>query len=282
MSQLVIPVGQPPRISKARSALDVSAKIWFGVALVGQGLFAFYILFVYLTPLFSDISLNGLTMAKGHSVLKGSDYSVLFVHILPAALLALSGLLQLVPRIRTRFPDFHRWNGRSFFVLGLSGALTGLYLTWFAMPDGGSLGALGITLNGVLIPIAIGLAWMNAIKRRFEQHMRWAVHSFLLVNGVWTFRLYMMGWYIVNQGPNGNNADLTGPADIAISFGCYLIPMAIAELYFWAKRQKKTTNIWLGVITLSFGVLATAIGTIAASMFLWIPPIKSLLGIMFS
>ena len=161
-----------------------------------------------------------------------------------------------------------------FFVLGVTGALSGLYLSWIAGLRLSNLGAMGITLNGLLIPVAIYFAWRTAIKKQFAAHQRFAVHSFLLVNGVWTFRLYLMGWYVINQGSNGNTKTIDGPADIAISFACYLLPMVIAELIFWAKRNSSDSLKWMvSGITLTGGVL-TLIGVGAAGLLMWYPRVK--------
>ncbi len=64
---------------------------------------------------------------------------------------------------------------------------------------------------------------------------------------------------------------MDGPADIAISFACYLLPMAIAELVFWAKRTPSA--ILKRVITgiTASGALLTLVGVGAAGMMMWYP-----------
>ena len=100
--------------------------------------------------------------------------------MLPAIILALSGIFQLFPNIRAKYPSFHRWNGRVFLLFGITGALTGLYLSWGAGLRLSDIGALGITLNGILIPIAIALTWYHIRNKNIEKHKRWAIHSFML------------------------------------------------------------------------------------------------------
>ena len=263
-------------IGSPDSILNLLVKSWVGIALIGQWMFAIYIFSIYALP--SVLGNTELTMsvspATGTEKAKGFDIVIFFAHIVPAALMAISGLLQLFPSVRRRFPKFHRYNGRMFFVLGVTGALSGLYLSWIAGLRLSNLGAMGITLNGLLIPVAIYFAWRAAIKKQFAAHQRFAVHSFLLVNGVWTFRLYLMGWYVINQGSNGNTKTIDGPADIAISFVCYLLPMVIAELIFWAKRNSSDSLKWMvSGITLIGGVL-TLIGVGAAGLLMWYPRVK--------
>lgn len=263
--------------------LKHTVRGWVGVALVGQWAFAIYILSLYAIPLLigATAQADEISPTRGFDASASFNSIMFFAHIVPAALMALSGLFQLFPKVRAKYSKFHCWNGRMFFVLGLSGALTGLYLTWGAGIRFSDFGALGITLNGLLIPVAIGLAWRAIRNKNIAEHERWAVHSFLLVNGVWTFRLYLMGWYLVNQGPNGNTRTVDGPMDIFFSFACYLLPMLFAELVFWAKR-KKSHKVNIAVIaTTSFALISTLVGVVAAAMMMWGPRISEAMNIIF-
>jgi hypothetical protein len=245
--------------------------------LIGQWLFAVYILLVFGSPLVNG-SLNENSYShiiKGYVNGDGVGNTIMLVHIIPAALLSMSGVLQIIPYIRRRFAVFHRFNGRFFLSLGLLGAITGLYLTWVRDTRLSDIGSMGITLNGILIPIAVYFAWKYARLKRFDIHQRWAIHAFLLINGVWMFRLLLMFWFMVNQGPNGNSGKLDGPADIFFSFGCYAIPMLIAELIFWAKRQpkKQSYKVILTILITVIGCFVTTICIVAAAMMMWMPRI---------
>jgi hypothetical protein len=82
-----------------------------------------------------------------------------------------------------------------------------------------------------------------------------------------------MSWFIVNQGPNGNTANIDGPADIALSFACYLLPMFVAEVYFWAKRKHQGYPVVIANSLMLLGVLLTTLGVVAATMLMWLPRI---------
>ncbi|MBQ4811829.1 hypothetical protein A7985_13825 [Pseudoalteromonas luteoviolacea] len=267
----------------ADNTLSGAIKTWVVVALAGQWFFAMYILSLYALPLMFGAIEKAQMVSPSQGLNSNIDLNstMFFAHVLPAILMAMSGLLQLIPNVRTRFPKFHRYNGRMFFTLGLMGAFTGLYLTWITGHRLSDIGSIGVTVNGILIPVAIYFAWQAAVKKRFAQHQRFAVHSFLLVNGVWTFRLYLMGWYIVNQGMNGNTLTLDGPADIALSFASFLLPMAIYEVILWGKKQRRDSVKW-GIAALAcFGTLITFIGVIAAGMMMWLPKISNILKALF-
>ena len=260
-------------LGHAKKGLNWSVKSWFAIALAGQWMFAVYVFFMYGYTLYSGIDIEKFSPASGMRNLTGIDKTILFTHIVPAIYLALFGLLQLVPAIRNRFKTFHRYNGRVFLLLGLSGAITGLYLQL----SKDVTFSQGIVLNGLLILIAVGCAWYYAITKRIDLHQRWAIHAFILVNGVWTFRLYLMGWYLVNQGPNGNTPNVDGPMDVALSYLCYLLPMAIAELYFWLKQRCAQNSLWIATVVMSIGAVITLIGVIAATTMMWAPRILQVL-----
>jgi len=281
MQVLMNKVGVP--LISAEKTLSHIVKYWVVVALLGQWMFAAYILSIYALPtIFGNSALTfSLSPGQGANTESSAESLVFFVHIIPAALMAMSGLFQLFPSIRKKYPKFHRYNGRMFLTLGLSGALTGLYLTWGAGFRFSDLGSLGVTFNGILIPIAIYFAWKAAIEKKFTIHRRFAIHSFILINGVWSFRLYLMGWFVVNQGANGNSASIDGPADIALSFASYLLPMAIAEVIFWAQRNKNNNIKWLAAIFAGTGAIITTVGVAAAVTMMWIPRIAKALDGLF-
>ena len=262
-------------------ALDVSVKVWFASALIGQLIFAIYIGFRFGIPLYigSPEDMNMSELITGYVPGDFSGNSMLLIHVFGAAILSASGMLQLVPVLRTRFPRWHRFNGRVFFSIGLIGAITGLYLTWLRGSRLSDIGAIGVSLNGILIVVAIYYAWRLAIERKYAQHLRVAIHAFLLVNAVWTVRLFLMGWFLTTQGL-GTNSTLDGPANIIISFSSYLLPMALAELYFWGKKQSNTHRQWAIVGAMACGCTVTVIGVAAASLFLWLPGIGKAIAMM--
>jgi hypothetical protein len=261
--------------NRAKQFLQLSVSAWVAIALVGQWFFASYVFVIYVFPIVTgDLELVNLSKPIIGYV-KGDIFgnAALFSHVIPAALLSVGGIIQLLPIVRRKYPAVHRWNGRMFLTLGLLGAISGLYLTWIRGARLSDLGSLGITLNGILIVVAVVFAWRYARAKQFDTHMRWAIHAFILVNGVWFFRLYLMAWYAANQGPNGNTANIDGPMDIFLSYACYGIPMLIAEGVFWAKRQKQASKIWV-VTALTFtGSLITLMGVVAAIFMMWIPRI---------
>jgi hypothetical protein len=261
-----------PPLANSSASLRWSIYVWFAITWIGQILFALYVVAEFggqllkenPVQLFKQPALDG--MAYG-----GWSQLLLLAHVTLAAAVSALGCLQLIPAIRQRYAHLHRWNGRLFLAVGIIGALSGLVLTWGSNARMSSFGAIGITVNGILILLFAPWAWWAALKRKFALHQRIAIHAFILVNGVWFFRLFLIGWYVVNQGPRGNTESLDGPADIALSFACYLLPMALAEFVYWARRQGRAQV--LASVLLWLANVGLLIGIGAVSWMMWLPRI---------
>jgi hypothetical protein len=252
--------------------LPWSANAWFLAALIGQWLFAAYTGWALAWPLLlgDGEAVNRTSLITGHVAGDTLGNGALLAHLLAAAVLNLVGVLQLLPWLRQRFPGWHRGAGRVFMVLALVGVVSGLYMTWLRGSRLGDGSAFAVTLNGLLIVLAVAMAWRLAVQRRFAEHRRWAIRTFLLVSGVWMLRLGLMAWVLVNQGPRGNTERLDGPFDLFCVFGCYLVPLAVAELYVRAVRGGPALQCTAAAVLLA-GTAATALGTFGAFMWMWAP-----------
>lgn len=252
--------------------LPWSARGWFLAALASQWLFATYIAWTLVRPLLGAdaASVDGSRLITGHIEGDTTGNAMLLGHVLAAAIINVLGLMQMIPALRRHMPSWHRWAGRTFMVLSLLAALSGFYMVWVRGSRLSDVSAAAITLNGVLILLAAAMAWRLALQRRLAEHRRWAIRAFLLVSGVWFLRLGLMAWVIINQGPNGNTPRLDGTFDSVWVFGCYLIPLAIAELYFRAEKGRLAMQFTAaGVLALS--ALFTLLGTFGAFSFMWLP-----------
>lgn len=246
---------------------------WFLVAAAGQGAFIWMIIAHYgRKTMGGDLAgWNDKPIIKGYVPGDHPGNLMFAIHVLLAAVVTLGGLLQLLPAIRRRAPALHRWNGRLFFVIAYVMALGGLWLTWVRHTYLSLISAVSVSLNGVLILVFAALAWRLAAGRNFEAHRRWAMRAFLVVNGVWFLRVAIMAWVLVSGGGLGMNRTLSGPADILLQFGSYLIPLAVLEVYLRAQRstrpnvKRRTAHLVIAM------TLVTAGGAVGAVVFMWGP-----------
>lgn len=225
---------------------------WFTCVAVGQVGFITFIIAYYgpRTASGNYQAWNDKALIDGHK--PGDDIGnfMFAVHVLLAAVMTFGGLIQLVPAIRNRYRALHRWNGRVFLALACFLAIGGLWLGWVRGTRLSIESGLAVSFNGVLILAFAVPTILYAMRRKILIHQRWAMRTFMVASGVWFFRVGIMGWILINQSPRWMNSTLSGPADIALSIGSYMIPLLGLELYYSA--QKSQSNIYRGV---AFGIL---------------------------
>lgn len=260
-------------IAGADRFLRATGTIWFAVAAVGQIAFVYFIIAFYgtRTAVGDYAGWNDKPLIDGHIAGDAVGNATFAAHVLLAAVVTLGGLLQLVPQVRRAIPALHRWNGRVFLVIAYVMATSGLWLSIARGTYLSVVSAVAIGVNALLILAFATLAWRLAATRRFDAHRRWAMRTFMVVNGVWFLRVGMMGWIFINQGPVGMTQTMSGPADIVLVFGCYLIPLAILEVYLAAQRaQAPTAKIAAGALVVAAAAF-TAVGVFGTVAFMWAP-----------
>ena len=263
--------------SLANGSLRAAARFWFFVALVGQWVFAYYV-----------VALYGGAVARGnlaewnkvipHAYVPGETTGNVAVgaHVFLAVIVMTAGAIQLVPQIRRRAPAFHRWNGRAYMVFAVVTSVVGLYMSWFLGKGTGRLvGRLATSLDAVLIMVCAAMALRHALARRFDAHRRWALRLFLVVGAVWFLRIGFMFWVFVNRGPVGfDPKTFQGPFVTFISFACYLLPLAVLELYLRAERRGPAVRV--AMASGLFGLtVVMGLGIFTATMGLWLPHMRT-------
>ncbi len=255
------------------AALALSATSWFVVAVIGQWLFVAYVIGFYArAAVQGHIETWNQVLPHGHVPGDMAGNIVVAVHLAVAALIIVAGSLQVMTGVRRRFPRFHHWNGRIYLASAFVMSLGGLIMVWTRGTVGGMPQAIAISINALLIMACAIMTVRYALARRLDVHRQWALRLFLVVSGVWFFRIGLMFWIAVNQGPVGFDPEtFRGPALVALAFGQYLVPLAILELYFRAQRSHSAI-VRAGMAGSLFGLTAmTAAGIVAAFLFMWLP-----------
>lgn len=265
------PAGKPRRLPDR--LLMGSGVLWYLIALVGQIAFVYFIIAYYgVRTVSGDFTAwNDKPIIDGYIENDQIGNTGFAVHVLLAAVLTFGGLLQLIPNLRRRAPAFHRWNGRVFITTAVIMAVSGLVLTWGRGTYLSVISAFAISIDGLLILWFAMIALHRAITRRIDEHRRWAMRTFMAANGVWFFRVGIMAWLILNQGPVGMNNTLSGPADIFLAFGCYLIPLAILEIYFRAQASTRATVKISTSLLVVGATIVTAVGVFGTVALMWRP-----------
>lgn len=260
----------PPTASQA---VGLAVKTWFALATVGHWLFLAYILAVFYPP----VAEHGMRALEGSHLpggfIEGDAIGNLAAigHVLLAAIVIGGGPLQLIPAVRTRFPRFHRWLGRSYLLSAVISAAFGLYMTWTRSSIGDFISHAGITVDGVLIIVFATFAVYHAVGRRIAEHRRWALRLFMVASAVWFFRVGLMGWVLLTGGVGIDWEPFTGPFLYVLGFAQYLLPLAMLEWYFHCQRGGSTGSQLAFAGTLSLLTVYMGLGIFTATTGMWLP-----------
>ena len=259
----------------ANKSLTLAAQFWFLVAVTGQLIFIYYVAAFYGgAAIAGDFAGWNKVLPRGFIAGETMGNVMLGVHLFLAVIITVGGPLQLIPQIRAHAPKFHRWNGRIYLATAIITSLGGVILVWTRGTIGSTVQHIGISFNAVLIVLCAYMALRYALARQFAVHRRWALRLFLAASGVWFFRVGLMFWIIVNQGPVGFDSNtFEGPFLNFLSFAQYLIPLAVLEMYFYAKDRASATGKLVVTATLVLCTLAMGVGIFGATAFMWLPRI---------
>ncbi|MEM1379960.1 MAG: DUF2306 domain-containing protein [Pseudomonadota bacterium] len=253
--------------------LTRTATAWFLVALVGQVAFIIYTFGFYGPRTFSGEwhRWNDAQLITGFVDGDPLGNAVFASHVLLAGVITLGGIFQLIPWLRRRATWLHRLNGRIFVVTAYLMAIGGLAATWGRGSYLSVISAVAVSLNAAMILAFATMALRRAMQGRIAEHERWAMRLFMACNGVWFFRLALMAWILINQGPRGMNDTLSGPADIALQFGSFLMPFVVLELYQAAKRSPMALPKRAVSTVIIAAIVITGLGIFGTSAFMWLP-----------
>ncbi len=275
-----LPHATPPASASraSRRTLKAAAVFWFIIVALGQLFFAIAIFLTYGAPSFRG-DFSRLNRGTPHAYVPGEPFAnaIIAAHIIAACFIVLSGTLQLIPAIQRRAPRLHRWNGRLYILAAFSLALGGVG----AMVGRGTVGTpaqhIAQYLNAALIMAFAVMAWRTAVARDFSSHRRWALRLYLTVGSALFLRAATFLMLLIPGGPYGIDvATFTGPFVNFISYGQYLIPLAVLELYL--RAQHGTTTLRFATASLLF-VLAAGLGagTAATAAAVWAPRVRAAL-----
>ncbi len=257
--------------------LDFSAKFWFAIATIGQWIFGFYVVSVYLVSTFKgDFEKWNTVLPKGYIAGDWKGNLLVGIHVILAAIMVIGGPLQFIPQIRERFRTFHRWLGRVYVVTAIIVSSAGFIMVWTRGTVGDTFMHVTNSIQAFYIIIFAILAVRFAKKRQFAQHRNWTLRLFMVANGVWFFRIGLMAWLVINQAPVGFNPDtFTGPFLWVLSTVAYAVPISLIllEMYLYAQKKQNQAFSSITSITILLFTIIMAIGIFGATMGMWLPKI---------
>lgn len=263
----------PQRI--ADTALKTAARFWFLTAVIGQWIFVYFIVAFY-GGAYVQGDFEAVNNKLIHGFIPGDTMGnfAVAMHLLLATIITLGGPIQLIPWVRTQFPFIHYWNGRLYMLTAFMISLDGLYMVLTRGTIGGLVQHFAVSLNAVLIMIFAAVALHFAIARKIDTHRRWALRLFLVVSGVWFFRVGLMLWILLNGGPVGfDPKTFTGPFLTFLAFAQYFLPLAVLELYFHTQDRASASGRFAMALGLFILTALMGVGIFGATMGMWLPKI---------
>lgn len=255
----------------ANKLVKLSATFWFVAIMLGQWLFFYFIIAFYGFSVINDnMAIWNRWQALGSTPYKASDPTgnlMFAIHAIGAGIVAFGGALQLIPKVRQLAPRFHKINGYVYLITVLFLALSGFYLSLVrgASPD--STSAIGTSINGILILTFAYLTVKTARNRQLAQHRKWAIRLFLVSNAQWLLRVGVFSYMITGTLVGGSPA-FGDPFFSIWTFACYLLPLATAELYFYASEKTSSKLKIMTGVTLTVLTILMLIGVVGLTPFL--------------
>lgn len=257
------------------AVLRWAAGFWFLVAATGQWLFVLFILGFYAVPTLTgnfEAWDKNTFMTHGYVAGDTAGNIAFAVHVMMAAVITASGTVQLIPWIRANAISFHRWSGRIFIFVAFFISLAGLFLN--ATRGEGTFSHIPITINAVLLMFCAGQTIGFVRAGNIDAHRRWALRTYMLMNGVWFLRVGMMAWMFGKIGLCGGPAKFDADFYAFWSYGNYLVPLAVLELYFWAQdRGGAATKVGVAALLVLLTV-AMGAGIAGAAFGIYLPLLK--------
>ncbi len=271
-----------PSQPRAAAMIDIAFR-WSGTALVGTvwtsaTLFGMYIVAFYVGALADG------QVAKWNQNLPGlyephspGATSGLGVHFLAGGVILILGCIQLIGRVRSRWPALHRWLGRIYVSAALLAGLGGLTFILVVGTIGGPMMDVGFGLYGALMVVAAVQAYRYARARSLNLHRAWALRLFALAIGSWLYRMDYGFWLLLGGG-RGHTHNFQGPFDQVMAFFFYLPNLALVEVFI-RTRYTASPKIRLAAASLFAGATGfLLLGTYYFTKLYWGPAILHRLG----
>lgn len=258
--------------STSAKTLNIATISWFVVVALSQLLFLLYILKFY-----GGNAINNSIETWKEMTIKGyvegdSMGNFMFAfHLILAVILTLGGLLQLIPWIRKNALSFHKYTGRVYIFTAILLSLGGIYLVWVREAILSRNGAVAITLNALLILAFSFITIKTARAGQIKLHRKWALRTFMVVSGVWFFRVGFMAWILIHQEAKWSTENLDGPFDLVWAYANYLLPLAILELYFYIRENPEKKKDYFLSALLFLCTILIGLGTVGSYLMMWGP-----------
>ena len=255
------------------SGTALAAIAWLSAALFGAYIVLFYAGAIAVgTPAQWNVNLPGLFDPRAPIGTAG-----IAAHFAAGGIILLLGPIQLIGRIRTAAPAFHRWAGRLYVIAAFIAGIGGLAFIAVNGTIGGVAMSIGFGGYGALMVITSVQTWRHARARRLPgrlaSHRAWAIRLFALAIGSWLYRMDY-GFWILFTGGAGHTADYRGAFDLVMDTAFYLPNLLVAEAFIRARAAPGRPALQVAAALMLTGIAAfVALATYQFARIYWLPGI---------
>lgn len=276
-SDTLLPPARPKPLTRlSRQTLRWSSLLLVTTVWVSAGLFGLYILAFYAAAFYEG------NMARWNQVLPRlyeqnttAATSGIGLHFAAGGIILILGSIQLIDKVRIRYPAWHRWIGRLYVLACLLAAVGGLAFIVIKGTIGGTAMNMGFGLYGILMFIAAIQTYRTAVARNLESHRIWALRLYALAIGSWLYRMDYGFWILLTDGL-GHTRSFSGPFDSVMAFFFYLPNLLVVEAFTRASQYKASPALRiLASLILLFATGFLMLGTYYFTLYYWGPAIVS-------
>jgi hypothetical protein len=200
------------------SRILITVLRWLAVVLILRVL----VLILANYPDYFPPNFNSLFLQGREAMFRGAYRAAFYLHILSAPLVLFNGLILLSEYFRRRYRGWHRWLGRIQVVVLLVFVLPSSVVMSRHAFGGGAAGLSFLLLSAGTATCAIA-GVVHACRRRYDQHRRWMLRSYVLICSAVALRLISGTVGLVGvQSPEH--------AYIIAAWSSWLIPLAACEI----------------------------------------------------
>ncbi|MEU5845628.1 DUF2306 domain-containing protein [Saccharopolyspora shandongensis] len=170
-------------------------------------------------------------------------YPMIVAHVLFGSVAILSCCFQVWPAFRRRYPVAHRWIGRAYVFAGVLPAAVMAMVIGAVSPFGPVARVSNVLLGLVWFGCTVA-GWRAGRARRFGDHRKWMVRSFVLTVSTVTNRVWAVVASVV-LGPQlettfgGNEQYLMSTIGGLTTWLGWVVPLILAQLWLDRRPAKR-------------------------------------------
>jgi len=170
--------------------------------------------------------------------------------------------------------SWHRWVGVTTLAIGFFGATVGsLYFSLYQDVNFGTQNHAEFPvyqaggMYGVVMFYILFKCVQSLVQKRYVAHKEWAIRFMIVAVGSWLARIITGWWVMLFVGAASMDSTIAVDESfiqISSSWGFYLLPLAIYEIYLRLKRSGKTRSlpVYTPFLTSLVGVFVLGVGTV--------------------